>query len=1140
MKTCRTAGMRFLFVFCLLAVLLLAGGCFRSAQSGEKVRLSSDMVDLGLYGSSPVYTGEPIELDPSGFRIATGTPGVWANIGDFTFTYRNNTDVGTATIVITAKDTCTTVYGSTELTFSIVPAGVQADTYEALCRALANPNYDQITLSHAITIPAQEKLTVPEGVQLFTVPDLQITLEGTMEICGSFQLSGKTTLINHGSLINSGTLLIGERASVFCLGTFSQSGTVTNRGTVYINDRPHPSVPGNQCVRLPLSETDITLQHPSVIYTPGQEFYEPGQITLLSASGAHIDGGRYSPVCRDNTGAGTAWVDLRAEPLDPYFYGSASVSFTIERGMIAVRSAEELVSALNDPNYATVNISVPVTLEGPLTIPAGYSVSTGIYDFSVQDTLTVYGVLHIKSESQSIIHTIENYGQICCSGTSHIQIRNLINHADAQFENTGTVLYTGSPVVNDGAVCNKGKIFYIPEEPFSPGVFDNAEGTIYSFASLPLDNVTVKLALDSPEAGFTLSYTERVYDASADVPLFLSNGTVLSKGSCYVDYLRDGQPTTDLTSAGTITLRISVKLESENACRGSITCSYTITPGTFYASTGLEVRQAFSNPNYSTVQLNRNLSDIISLTVPAGKTLDLGGKALQVSFLTNYGTVLNGREADFPEGYVPTAEDCLLTVHELENYGTIINRNIICTRPYESSTFVNREGGRLINEGRIYVNQTDNLTAHAGDGEIFTRRYLSTLDLTLAYTVTPYSGEEQRPSYVLTDPATGAVAEPDGCVSEYRNTVKVGTAYLELFIQGMNAFTPWYGTINASYEIIRGTVTVTTAQQLEQVLADPGWESIRLGRDLAVAGETLILKENVLLECGTFRLTITDGISPTVPASSSIHAELSALDDFEAYIGIATDMTLQENIGDGSRLIYISTDDYGSIRMRVDLNSHVFAAALKLYANTDKRIDLTICDDTASGTGAVTGAAGEQYAIYINFVDRGGASMSTTLRDIRVHGISFSGGNGKCTFDAIRCTFEAEEGRGVYIRNESINLTANFTFCTVTAPTGVFVGSGGKILFDSCTIHANGPYKATSWVSGGTGQGICVYFDRPLVLQLRNCTVTSENGYALTQFGDNSGGTYPTQTFRIEQEGGTYTGGMGSYQLMTPHSLIQS
>lgn len=182
----------------IIPCLFLFSGCGET-DPPVLTPLTDKMVSLDY--STTVYTG--LEKKPA---VTVRIDGQSVSETEYTVTYLNNVNVGTARVVVAASEGSTTLSGSVTKTFAITRVSKTVSNYSELKNTLSDTNYISIYTNGNIVVPAGETLTIRSDVNLNL---------------GVFNLD------NNGTIINNGTLVLNSKPT----GT----GTLTNNGIINAN-----------------------------------------------------------------------------------------------------------------------------------------------------------------------------------------------------------------------------------------------------------------------------------------------------------------------------------------------------------------------------------------------------------------------------------------------------------------------------------------------------------------------------------------------------------------------------------------------------------------------------------------------------------------------------------------------------------------------------------------------------------------------------------------------------------------------------------------------------------------------------------------------------------------------------------------
>ena len=1070
---------RVLIVALIALVLLSAAACVTDDEKGkvepaQKTQLTADMITVGGTYS---YTGEPVCPDQSG-TISVVADGSHVDASQFTYSYSDNVNAGTASVTVTAKESCTKVTGSATAHFEIAPATKTSSDGSALQSLLDNPNYGMIYYDGNDALAANSALVVPKGKTLQLNNGL--TVNGKLTVDGTLIVYNNGKLFGSGSLTNNGTLELRRGARLFApSGTISGDGDVVNEGTVYVNSATN--IDGSVVVRRDLSDAEISLQYPELKYDKDIAKYTPGRITIShpDISGT-ADGGGYSPVYSDNYGVGTATVTLSAPIDDERFFGTASATYRIVPGDVTVTSVEDALDALADANYGAVRLIGQQRYAADITVPQG-------------KTLTIASSLD-------------------CTGK-------LTNLGTLQVE--GTLMTDDFDADQNAHIINTGTIFCNCDFVFDPTRTDNAKGTIYSYCaqSPDLPGAIEKHDIAAPSTGFVFDPATLTYNGAAHDIFPVTAFGAIGIRDISVSYYRDGKSTKDLTSVGTIEARYSVAKNSRNAYRGSASLSFEIDPGTASVSNRTALSSALSDPGYYLVTMTDDITDIGTVQVPEGKTLDTGGNKLECIDLINYGTVLNPYDGNLSD---PSAVGALIRADKVTNCGKIVNRGIIALSPLQGASWQQQSGSEFVNGGVVFINEN---TEVALIGDVRVRIFIDSVDIALEDASIDYDGDEKCPTVTATKGDASIPA--DDMIVTYTDNVFAGQATVTVSGKG-GLFAALVGSKTLTFEIKRGATTVSDKASLLAALDDENWQTIILGADIEVGSAAIELHENTTVACGEYML-VTDNI-PSVPQTSAITATATSVDRLSALLRSATYVTLGDNMtGDIINVKGTKTP----LAVTLDLDGKSLGAALCLDGDGNT-IDLTVTNSSETQS-YLAGSASATAAVVISG-DSNRDVTHLTLESININGIVVDAPNASVDLTVMNCYIitQGANGRAVDLSRPQSSVqspfAATFTDCKISGNEGVYINAPSAT-FTRCTITADGEYSVpSSYSNAGSGFAAAIYFNEgvPTSVVFEKCELNSTNGYALVQAqSDAYSTTFPAANYSILLTGCTLAGSDG-------------
>lgn len=778
---------------------------------------------------------------------------------------------------------------------------------------------------------------------------------------------------------------------------------------------------------------------------------------------------------------GTATVTLSAPIDDERFFGTASATYRIVPGDVTVTSVEDALDALADANYDVVRLIGQQRYAADITVPQG-------------KTLTIASSLD-------------------CTGK-------LTNLGTLQVE--GTLMTDDFDADQNAHIINTGTIFCNCNFVFDPTRTDNAKGTIYSYCaqSPDLPGAIEKHDIAAPSTGFVFDRATLTYNGAAhDIFPVTAFGTIGIR-DISVGYYRDGKSTKDLTSVGTIEARYSVAKNSRNAYRGSASLSFEIVSGTASVSNRTALSSALSDPGYYLVTMTDDITDIGTVQVPEGKTLDTGGNKLECIDLINYGTVLNPYDGGLSD---PSAVGALIKADKVTNCGKIDNRGIIALSPLQDASWQQQSGSEFVNYGVVFINEN---TEAALPGDVRVRIFIDSVDIELEYSSTDYHGGEKCPTVTATK--GDASISADDMTVIYDDNVSAGQATVTVSGKG-GLFAALVGSKTLTFGIERGATTVRDTVSLLAALDDENWQTITLGTDIEVGSAAIELHENTTVACDEYMLVAAYDNIPSVPQTSAITATATSVDRLSALLRSAAYVTLGDNMtGDIINVNGTKTP----LAVTLDLDGKSLGAALYLDGDGNT-IDLTVTNSSETQS-YLAGSASATAAVVISG-DSNRDVTHLTLESININGIVVDAQNASVDLTVTGCIItKGADGRAVDLSRPQSSVqspfAATFTDCTISGNEGVYVNAPSAT-FTRCTITADGEYSApSSYFNAGKGFAAAIYFQEgvPTSVVFEECELESTNGYALVQAqSDAYSTTFPAANYSILLDGCTLTGGDG-------------
>lgn len=656
-------------------------------------------LEKGLYN----YSGEAI------------TPAVISNVDatEYDVTYENNIDVGTATVVVTAKPDSKYVFGTHKMTFSIVPVEKTATDDATLAEIMKNKNFTLITLKGNFS-----NVVVPEGYDV-TFTDVNISgnltvngkltvklgtnlsVGGQMTIGGTFTNEGNVILTGlqndgkidnykkltlNGNFSNNNTLFNGNACEIYCNGayvcgensTFNNSGLVyfegaynsagevSNNGNIYFfakeNITSIKKITNDGCIYSDISLADIVNNSYKGKSVLRREITD--EFVSLYVTEFNYDGKVKSPMLRFVSGSMALTVETSDYVLKKRYVGSeGSVYDTVKPGVIDVT----ITFKKESKSYTG-------------TIVLQYEIVRGIY------TIT-------KDADFDVVFADNNYATALISGKFSTG-RDLVipEYSELKIAEDGGLVYTGNMQVF-GEVNNYGNLSFaktgFEQITIGDGGSINNAGNVYF-------NEIAQTGVISGDGGIYVR-TEIQQSYITDLPAMVAYDTLSSDGMC-PDFkiVMDGKElivkedyTSGYSNNTTVNPTAKVTIKAHDFSKfiyGYTDKLFGIERGTITVDSYDRMKNAFNIKtgdvcNFSTVYLGANLIKSIgaviqpqyeTITIPKDTILDCGEYVLDLRIR---------------EGYKG--------IYKIENYGTIKIKKTFPNVDYKYDTMC---GGEVIGE----------------------------------------------------------------------------------------------------------------------------------------------------------------------------------------------------------------------------------------------------------------------------------------------------------------------------------------------------------------------------------------------------------------------------------------------------------
>ena len=391
--------------------MVLVGCSFGSKDkdSSTKRQLTADVIEV----PDLPYTGEATTHAQAQKSIWIYYDEQTTNILSYTLTYTNNTDIGVATITITAKEDNRYYYGSVDVNFNIVYPRRQADvtTYDDMVQALSSQDNDEIRVVGNVEIPEGTTIDVPANKSFGVGSKGDLTNKGTINaparsrfiVSGSSNI-GSSRLTNEGTINVSGEYYQSGLTKVFNTGALNllEGSTYKFYGEMYTNrDIPEfNQEPGTLYLRKQITAQDVELgldAQNSIVYSQGKG----GKPTVTIDKGKESIGIQY--INADHVGQ--AQVKITASNDNKNYYGSLTLDYTIVKGECSFKTFDELKELQATGDYCkyvgtkgTGSRINTITIDSNFTIASDEQVIVQGLTLNTSIVLTNNGILKTSDE----------------------------------------------------------------------------------------------------------------------------------------------------------------------------------------------------------------------------------------------------------------------------------------------------------------------------------------------------------------------------------------------------------------------------------------------------------------------------------------------------------------------------------------------------------------------------------------------------------------------------------------------------------------------------------------------------------------------------------------------------------------------
>ncbi|MBQ8965980.1 MBG domain-containing protein [Ruminococcus sp.] len=866
---------------------------------------------------------------------------------DYTVTYSNNTNAGTATAKITGKGNYT---GTVEKTFTISPAAISGAT---ITLSGTSFTYTGSAIKPTVTVKSGSK-TLTSGTD-YTVSysnntnvgtgTVTITGKGnytgtvnktfTIAAAAAASISGATVTLSATSYTYDGTAKQ-PTATVKLDGKALTSGTDytvgysnnTNAGTATVTITGKGSYTGTVTKTFTISPAaisgaTITLSGTSFTYTGSA--IKP-TVTVKSGSKTLTSGTDYTVSYSNNTNVGTGTVTIA---------GKGNYTGTVNKTFTIVSTSSETKPIAD----ATVSLSpAAATYDGTAKEP----VPTVKLDGTTLTKGTDYTVSYNNNVNAGTA-TVTITGKGSYSGTATKNFTIAAKNISGVTLATTSYTYDGKakePAVKDGSVTLvKGTDYTVV---FTNNVnAGNASAKItgtgnYTGTVTKYFTIEPAAATSISGAAVTLSGTSFTYTGSAITPTVTVklDGNTLTSGTDYtVAYKNNtnvGTATVTITGKGSYTGTVEKNFTitaaaAENISGATVTLSATsytydgtakkptavVKLGSKTLTSGTDYTAAYSN-NTNAGTATVTITGKGSYTGTVSKTFTISPKSVSGVSLAVTSYTYDGKAKE------PAVKDGSTTLVKGTDYTVVFTNNV------NAGT----ASAAITGKGNYTGTVTKTFTIKAAAVET---KSLSDAVITLSPASFTYSGSENKPALTVKVGSATLVQGTD-FTAEYSNNIKAGTA--RVTITGKGSYT---GTAYKDFTINKLSLSdakITAADTVYNGTAKKPTVSVRLGTKLLVENTDFTVTYSNNVNAGTGSVTITGIGNYTGTASSTFTISPYGLN--AAAVTVAN-----------SDLVYDGTEKKPSVTVTL--------SGKTLIAGTDYTVGYTNNINAGAATVTVTG-----------------------------------------------------------------------------------------------------------------------------------------------------------------------------------------
>lgn len=566
----------FVLTLCVCVLLLAFSGClFDDNKETKKAELTADMVDIP---ESRYYTGEAIELNPSIIDITYDDRRLAST--SFLYEYENNIEVGTATIIITARDDNKYVTGSVTLHFEILPGYGQIDvaTLEDAVAELNSYHYARVRLTNGAEISQDQTLNIPANKTLvLAMPShefvnygtINIAEEGFLSIGSSVDLS---TLVNIGTIACAGGISVNAYGALYNSGTLTIAQSIELYGRLYTNTDLQVEQKSTNCLYKKRTMLNSQIDGQDVVklvnavdgkvrYSQDENIQGKASVKINDSNASYMMHINLQYAHTDTIG--NASVTIVADPRNKDYGGSTIINYQVVPGIVDCANNDALVAAHNSILFNEYNLAQNMTISSDLTFASDEVLV--INGATISGEVVLNGAIQTIEPSVlagiNITGSLENNGTITAQQKVSISVGGtLVNNGTINAQSLSTTAdgtLTNNATITTTSISNLGTLINNANATISGDDLYNisTEGTITSAGTI--NNVGIltlwqnSVLNNNSGASLTIETRTRLFNATLNNQ---ANATLTLKGETQIRNI-------DITNAGSIVNQSDVNIE---------------------------------------------------------------------------------------------------------------------------------------------------------------------------------------------------------------------------------------------------------------------------------------------------------------------------------------------------------------------------------------------------------------------------------------------------------------------------------------------------------------------------------------------------------------------------------------------------